>query len=294
MICYNCPDFYYGYRIYAYLGELKITYPEVFFENTKISSVFGCFPNAIWNGGTILLAGKTFNKTEIMDMFKLYNEALELPIRLTFTNPLITKEQCYDTYCNLIAECGHNGKNEILVVSPVLEQYLREKYPNYTYIRSIVSEENTDVIGSPDYGMVVINRRYNNNWEYLDKIPMEFRDKVEFLCNDVCPDNCPRIYTHYKDLARAQLSYDDTNPNTFCSMDHIKGRFQHKFARTQKGYITRDMILNDYVPKGFTQFKLSGRTDLGIIIPFLIEHLIKPEYRLDVLADMIEISVLSG
>ena len=41
----------------------------------------------------------------------------------------------------------------------------------------------------------------NNNWEYLETIPEDKRGKIEFLCTDPCPDNCPRIYTHYKNFA---------------------------------------------------------------------------------------------
>lgn len=287
MINYNCPDFYNAYKIYSYLAELKILHPYVFYDDVQISSIFGCFPSAIWNGGSYLLDG-SITQNIMRDMVKLYNEAMNMPIRFTFTNPLINEKQCYDTYCNLIVENAHNGNNEILVVSPVLEEYLRKNYPNYKYIRSIIADNNEQFFDSEKYHMIVMPRAYNNNWEYLDTIPNNVRTKVEFLCNDPCPDNCPRLKSHYLDFAKTQLNYEYYD-ECRCSMTEVKGAFPYAFAKQQKAYISRDMILNNYLPKGFNQFKLSGRGDNGVIINFVVEHLIKPEYQLDIRIDLINL-----
>lgn len=287
MINYNCPDFYNAYQIYSYLVELKLLHPYAFYDDVQINSIFGCFPSAIWNGGSYLLSG-SITQDIMKNMIKLYNEAMELPIRFTFTNPLIDEKQCYDTYCNLIVENAHNGKNEILVVSPILEEYLRKNYPNYKYIRSIIANNNENFFNSEKYHMIVMPRNHNNDWNYLDTIPNDIRNKVEFLCNDPCPDNCPRLKSHYLDFAHAQLNYE-YHEACRCSMTKEKGAFPYNFAKQQKSYISRDIILNNYLPKGFNQFKLSGRGDNGVIINFVVEHLIKPEYQLDVRIDLINL-----
>jgi hypothetical protein len=82
---------------------------------------------------------------------------------LTFTNPLIEEKHCYDTYSNLIAECGHNGMNEILVTSPILETYLRTNYPNYKYCKSVTSTEN-NTYDVENYYISVLPKYFNNNF----------------------------------------------------------------------------------------------------------------------------------
>ena len=57
-------------------------------------------------------------------------------MRFTWTNSLLTEEHLQDTYCNLIMRLADNGMNQVLVNTPVLEQYLRQKYPGYQYISS--------------------------------------------------------------------------------------------------------------------------------------------------------------
>lgn len=281
MINLNMPDFDAGYPAYCTLNELLHTHPEAFYENTKVAAIFGCFNAAIWNGGGMLISGSA-GRDLVRDRVNFYNNVMHVPMRLTFTNPLITEHQCYDTYCNMIAEECHNGLNEILTSSPVLEDYLRKNYPNYKFCRSIIATKDEPYNTDPKYDLVVMRRRMNNNWEYLDTIPMEHRGKIEFLCCDPCPDDCPRIYTHYRDFARAQIDLNPEAPNVTCSMHAIKGDFQAKYTRSLETYISRELIEKEYLPRGFTQFKLSGRTNIGAIIFNIINYYVKPEYREDI------------
>lgn len=288
MANFNMPDFDLGFRAYAFIYNCMHDHPEAFYENTNIASIFGCFGGAIWNGGGTLIGGST-NRQYMEDLRHFYNDVAHIPMRLTFTNPLITQNQCYDTYCNVIAEVLHNGKNEILTSSPVLEDYLRKNYPNYKYCRSIIATKDEPYSQDPKYNLVVMKRRMNNNWDYLDTVPMEHRGKIEFLCCDPCPDDCPRIYTHYRDFARAQLTLDTTASECQCSMNHIKGPFQSLYTKHLETYISRDMIDNLYIPKGFNQFKISGRANVSSIIFGIINYLVKPEYHEDILIQLYDL-----
>jgi collagenase-like PrtC family protease len=70
-------------------------------------------------------------------------------LRFTFSNSLLEEKHIYDTYCNLIMEEADTGNNEVIVNSPILEQYLRENYPNYKYISSTTKcERNIDIINN--------------------------------------------------------------------------------------------------------------------------------------------------
>lgn len=240
------------------------------------------FNGAIWNGGGIVLGGSV-TKQYVEEIVHFYNDVMRVPIRFTCTNSLITEKQCYDTYCNMILETAHNGKNEILTSSPILEQYLRTKYPHYKFCKSIITTANEPYDTSGKYDLVVMKRRMNNNWEFLDTIPIEMRGKIEFLCCDPCPDNCPRIYSHYRDFARAQVEFDVGSPNVKCSMMDVKGQFTDYYTKHLETYISREMIEREYAPRGFTQFKLSGRTNIGAIIMDIVNYYIKPEYKDDMI-----------
>lgn len=279
---FNLPDFYIGDSIYNELIALFKKYPEIIIPNTEISCIYGNFPSSIWNGGGFTF-GNVFFKQQMKDLIAFYNEELNLPLRFTFTNPLINDTQIYDTYSNLIAECGHNGKNEILTSSPILEKYLKQHYPRYKYCRSILAAEIEPYKIEKDTYLTVLKRDKNNDWEYLNSIPSEDRPKIEFLCTDPCPDNCPRIYSHYRDLARAQLEYSNNTKEANCSMGKVKGKFTHLYRKTQlRTYISREDIDLKYLPKGFNQFKISGRGHPYSIVTGICDYLIKPEYHQDV------------
>lgn len=279
---FNVPDFVNGQDTYSFFLNLKNRFPYAFYEDYEIMSVFGCFSNCIWNGGSNYNSPVFANGPKVKDVIDFYNQELNLPVRFTFTNPILEEKHYYDTYGNLIAELGHNGKNEILVSNPGFEEYLRANYPNYKYIKSIIGTKDQPVFLDDKYYMSVMRRRMNNNWEYLETIPMEKRSKIEFLCTDPCPDNCPRIYTHYQAHARTQLNFGFPDPNNDCTMNDVKGPFINKYCATLETSISREQIEKDYIPRGFNVFKLSGRFNLGAIIMNLTNYLTKLDYKEDV------------
>lgn len=280
---FNLPEFYMTQSLFSNMKMLKDKHPEIWIPDSEIACIFGNFPSAIWNGGGINHSG-TVTREIVQQTFDFYNYELHIPLRLTFTNPLITEEHCYDSYCNMIAECGHNGMNEILTSSPVLENYLRKKYPKYKFCRSIIGAREEPIALDPKYHIEVMRRRMNNNWDFLETIPMTERPKIEFLCTDPCPDNCPRLYTHYRDFARAQLDFSVSNPNCGCSMIEVKGDLTYHYTTGLETYISRDMIDKEYLPRGFNQFKISGRGSVLGPAFGIIYYMIKPEYHQDALA----------
>lgn len=278
---FNMPEFFVTQELWSIYDNLRKEHPEIWIPDSEVACVFGNFPGAIWNGGGINIEG-TVPRDIVQKCFDFYNYELKIPLRLTFTNPLIAEEHCYDTYCNMIAECGHNGMNEILTSSPVLENYLRKKYPNYKYCRSIIASREEPIALDNKYHIEVMRRRMNNNWDFLNTIPMDKRPKIEFLCTDPCPDNCPRIYSHYRAFARAQLEFQSSD-ECACSMDKVKGDFPTLYTRSLETYISREMIDNNYLPNGFNQFKISGRgSPLGATMG-IIDYMVKPEYQRDVM-----------
>lgn len=244
------------------------------------------FPGCIWNGGGLQYDGIA-HKGLIEGIIDLYNNQLHLPLSFNFTNPLLEEKHYYDTYGNLIAQLGHNGKNIILVNDIKFEKYLRENYPNYKYCRSILTTKDIPYAFESEYGKYdfsVLQREKNNDWPFLLNIPTEQRLKIELLCNDPCIDNCPRLYTHYNDLARAQLEYRGNGEELKCNM---RPRFAYKNMRENvKAYISREMIDEQYLPNGFNKFKCAGRYSQLHVILNLLNYLIKSEYHDDMMVEL--------
>ena len=125
---FHIPDFGPHFRLNNILTSMVAVHPEYFHDGLKISSVFGTFPGMVWNGGRYL--GGSAEMRSIQDIIQLFNEK-NIPIRFTFTNPLIKKEHLGDSYCNQILRAAAGGFNEVIVFSPLLEEYIRENYPDY-------------------------------------------------------------------------------------------------------------------------------------------------------------------
>ena len=51
MINFYLPDFFYFYCMNTKLVDILNEHPEYFKYQLKISAMYGCFPNQIWNGG---------------------------------------------------------------------------------------------------------------------------------------------------------------------------------------------------------------------------------------------------
>jgi len=107
---FNLPGFYLGQKAYKELFRLIKTYPEILLPNTNISTIFDNFPGCIWNGGTTNYDGN-LSIGAIRDIIGFYNEELNIPLRFTFTNPLLHEFHCFDSYSNMIVQAAHNGKN---------------------------------------------------------------------------------------------------------------------------------------------------------------------------------------
>lgn len=279
-INFNCPGFFTGFPIYQAILDLQKNVPEVFHDNIYIESIFDAFPNMIWNGGTVV-QGVQPSLKEIEKVIQFYYDN-GIEIALTMTNPRLEETDIYDRYCNRILSLCQNEYNSILVSSPILEDYIREKYPTFKIKRSIIaSDKNIDYLSIIDkYDKIVLPRRQVKDFDFLETIPREIRGRFEFLCDDPCPINCPYLYKHYQGFAKITLFEDiestdivkcKTLPNS--PLRNIKYR---------EDQISFQEIEKEYLPRSFNSFKISGRTTKYSIIFSIIPFLIKEEYQLQI------------
>ncbi|MBR5421988.1 MAG: hypothetical protein IK115_12660 [Lachnospiraceae bacterium] len=256
--------------------ELWQEYRNCFYEDFHIGSVYGTFPGAIWNGGRTVLGFASKNDAELT--MKAYNSR-KVPLRFTWTNPLIGEEQIHDTYCNLIMRLADNGMNQVLVNSPVLEDYLREKYPGYKFISSTTKRiKDTGTLEEElkkDYFMVVLDYDLNHDEEVLKALEPE-ASRVEILVDEICFPNCPKRLDHYRDEAEKQLQFEIAPPFN-CPNRQSKKSFEDCMKRP--AFISREE-LDAYMDRGFENFKLVGRGLPGeLVLESYLYYLVKEDSR---------------
>lgn len=270
------------------LGMLKQN-PEYFREGVKIASFFGEFPMSLWNGGRPSLNDQC-DAAYIENVIKNIN-GMGVPIRYTYTNMLLNSEDLKDPYCNFCMKAGDNGMNEVLVVSPLLEEYIRENYPGYKINSSTCKEiRDVNLVNEElkkDYYLVVLDYNFNNQFDLLEKI--EDRGRCEILVNAVCRSKCPRRTKHYENVSKNQkimLKNRNMPADRQIPIEpwHCEYGTHNEFRtiQTYDTYVSPEDIWEKYVPMGYNNFKIEGRTaNLFYMVEVYCHYLIKPEARVD-------------
>ena len=272
------PDFFFKFDLNILITQLWQEHPEYFHNGLEIGAVYGSFPGAIWNGGRLMCGGTVIQNIE--NIINQFNE-LDMPIRFTFTNSLLQKEHLNDTYCNLIMESANNGMNEVIVNSPILEDYLRNKYPNFKYILSTTRcERNIDTINdyTKQYDLIVTDYRDNINLDFLSQI--QDKSKIELLVNSYFDPNCTRRKQHYDAISHNQLIFRvaDKEGQDVMSCPTYNRNFYDIFDLSS--VITVDKLFDTYIPMGFSHFKIEGRTShISNVVESYVYYMIKPEYQ---------------
>lgn len=268
------PEFYYKYELNRLWIMLINEYPEWLYDNIKVGAVYGTFPGAIWNGGRVFHG--TTDANNIEQTIKGFND-LGVPIRFTFTNCLLEEKHVWDTYCNLIMEKASNGMNEVLVNSPVLEDYLRRNYPDFKYISSTTKcERNLEAINKAceKYDLVVTDYRDNVDHRFLSGL--EHKDKIEILLNAYCNPQCQCRAQHYIDLSASQLGFGKNSCIDNCP-DENNSFFD---ILTKYPTVLKIDDVEQLKAMGFSNFKIEGRTKHNAdIIESYIYYMVKPEFK---------------
>ena len=283
---FHLPGLRYNYPLNMFWVSLLEEHPEYFREGVEIGSFFGVFPMALWNGGRLTPAYDQCDKAFVEGVMKAVNDK-GIPVRYTFTNPLLNEHDCKDPYCNYLMQAADNGMNEVMIFSPILEKYLREKYPNFAYNSSTCKEiKDVDEINREmerDYKYVVLDYNFNNKWDILDKI--ERKDKLEVLVNTLCEPGCKRRGEHYRQIAKDQktmllnrtLPADKQIPIKHWHCDYGEYNCVHTI-QDYPTFISPEDIWEKYIPAGINNFKIEGRTgNLFSLIDTYCFFMLKPE-----------------
>lgn len=292
-IYFHLPSFTHHFSLNKLMIETLRDHPEYFIDGLEIASVFGGFDGSTWNGGRGV--GGQFDPRMTEFVIKTFDE-LKVPIRFTFTNPLITEEHLSDKNCNEILRMADNGINQVIVMSEVLEKYIRENYPRYK-ITSSTCKEIRDMDGvnaelEKPYNLVVLDYNWNNKFDELEKI--KDKGRCEILVNALCQPNCPRRGEHYRAIGKVQIERCDA------AYSSVGGKLQFKdfecpfmsrdiYDITElPTFISPEAIQEKYVPMGFREFKLEGRSapDINMLETYMY-YFAKPETRDKVRLEML-------
>ncbi len=276
-VYWHLPGFCYFRLLNQILLNLMKDYPDCFREGYRIGSVYGTFPGAVWNGGRAVFGSA--GRQEIEAVLQIYNSR-GIPVRFTWTNGLLEEKHLQDPYCNLIMELADNGLNQALVNAPVLEEYLRGRYPGYPLISS-TTKRITGVEGlleelKRDYFLVVLDYDLNHDREALEAIEDQ-AGRVEILVNEICFPGCPRRAEHYRHQSLAQLEGAVSNAEFPCPNHTREKTFED--CKRRPAFLSNEE-LDDYVSRGFVNFKIMGRgMPQSFVRDAYLYYLVKDESR---------------
>ena len=290
---YHLPGLFEFYELYRIFLPLFREHREYFYEWCDIGSVYGAPADCIWGGGR---AG--FGDGSPEDVLALMRE-YGISARLTFSNSLLKPEHLPDKRCNKLCRLFDESSNSdsgavntgtvqngIIIHSDLLLDYLKNNYANLYYVSSTTKvitdfskfQEETE---RDDFRYVVPDFRLNKELDRLAAMTQPQKDKVEFLCNECCRYSCKDRKSCYEAVSRKNLGED--SPEHCCNAPDADGGYRFSKAMANPGFIGVNDIKNVYLPMGFSNFKIEGRS-LGsaIVLEFLLYYMTKPEYQIHV------------
>ena len=280
---YHLPGLFEFYELYRVFLPLFRRHRDWFYDWCTIGSVYGAPAGCRWDGGR---AG--FGEAKAGDAAGLMREYGISP-RLTFSNSLLREGDLSDPECNRLCALFENSGPApagVILTSDLLLDYLRGKYPGFYFVSSTTKvlddfRQLEKELKRPEFRFVVPDFRLNREMDRLAALPAELKGKVEFLCNEACRFDCPDRKACYENVSRKNLGEDCEDH--ICVSPHAERGYRFSDAMENPGFIGIREMRDDYMPNGFSHFKIEGRS-LGsaVVLEFLLYYMTKPEYQLRV------------
>ncbi len=301
---YHLPGLFEFYELYKVFLPLYRGHREYFYDWCDIGSVYGAPGDCLWGGGRV-----GYGDSDVGVVLELMSD-YGISARLTFSNSLLRQEHLADKRCNYLCRVFEDGgavaydtqsesvmlrlnqsedkayvQNGVIVHSELLLDYLREHYQGL-YLVSSTTKVITDFdlfsaeLDRDEFRYVVPDFRLNKVFDRLRALSQKQKDKVEFLCNECCSFSCQDRKACYEDVSRMALGERSIHR---CTSPNAADGYRFSKAMENPGFIGIDDIRNIYLPMGFSNFKIEGRS-LGsaIVLEFLLYYMTKPEYQLKV------------
>ena len=280
---YHLPGLFEFYELYRAFLPLYREHREYFYDWCGIGSIYGAPTDCLWGGGRV-----GFGDAKPEDAAALTRE-YGISARLTFSNSLLREEHLSDPKCNALCRLFENNgpiPGGVILSSDLLLQYLRKSYPGFYFVSS-TTKVLTDFaqleaeLDRGEFRCVVPDFRLNRAFDKLHALSEGQKRKLEFLCNECCWFACPDRRACYENVSRKNLG--EACPEHVCVSPNAARGYRFSDAMQNPGFIGIEDIQNIYLPDGFSQFKIEGRS-LGsaVILEFLLYYMTRPEYQLKV------------
>ena len=283
MAHYHLPGLFEFYELYRVFLPLFYEHRDYFYEWCDIGSIYGAPENCIWGGGRI--EEGTQNPEDVLALLKEYG----ISGRLTFSNSLLSGKHLSDSRCNAICrmfEESDGPENGVIVHSELLLDYLRRTYPGLYFVSSttkVLTEfpELLRELDREEFRYVVPDFRLNKKLKERNTLSSAEKDKVEFLCNECCWFGCKDRKVCYESVSLLNLG--ERGEEHRCSAPDAEEGYVFSKAMKNPGFLSTEEIREEYLPMGFSNFKIEGR-GLGsaLILEFLLYYMTKPEHQLEV------------
>ncbi len=281
MAHYHLPGLFEFYDLYRAFLPLYRAHREYFYDWCDIGSIYGAPADCIWGGGRVGCGDA--NSRAVLSLMREFG----ISARLTFSNSLLRKEHLSDSKCNALCELfseSNSPQNGVIVHSELLLEYLKVNYPNLYFVSS-TTKVLTDFsqlereAARADFRYVVPDFRLNRAFDRLNALSSAQKEKLEFLCNECCWFGCKDRRACYEAVSRKNLGED--TPEHICAAPDAADGYRFSKAMENPGFIGVQDIQKRYLPMGFSNFKIEGRS-LGsaLILEFLLYYMTKPERQL--------------
>lgn len=279
---YHLPGLFEFYELYRVFLPIYRKHREFFYDWCDIGSIYGAPEDCIWGGGRTSFGSQSPEK--VLELVQEY----DISARLTFSNSLLRTEHLSDRKCNELCDLfGENEdkKNGVIIHSDLLLDYLKKNYKGFYFVSSTTKvitdfEKFQNEVDRDEFQYVVPDFRLNKDFDKLNNLSENQKDKVEFLCNECCSPDCKVRKLCYENVSHKNLG--EECPEHHCtSLDDGVG-YSFSRAMTNPTFISINDIKNIYLPMGFSNFKIEGR-GLGsaLILEFLLYYMTKPEYHIN-------------
>lgn len=278
---YHLPGLFEFYELYQVLLPLYRQHRDWFYDWCEIGSIYGAPADCLWGGGRAGFGEQ--GPREVLALMQEYG----ISARLTFSNSLLREEHLTDKKCNaLCALFEQNGavQNGVIIHSDLLLEYIKKTYPGLYFVSSTTKvltdfRECHKEIQREDFRYVVPDFRLNKALDKWGTLPQSEKDKVEFLCNECCWPGCRDRKRCYEIVSRKNLGEDMEHA---CQAPNATEGYRFSKAMKNPAFISSDDIRTIYLPRGFSHFKIEGRS-LGsaLILEFLLYYMTKPEHQLE-------------